>query len=129
MAEVPSASVAPGLRVRYLGNFVSFWVEEQVTPWAVMSLQRTTLEDLLADDDLAGLKLGVFVKVLTSLKLKDLFRFFTGVLLLLPEGEPVFEIAELILRVLFVSEELVRVLGGLTEDRSFRASEQLVGFM
>lgn len=60
--------------MRYSGNFDSFRVEEQVALCASMSAQRTTLEHLLTDD-LAGLKLGVLVRVLTSFKLDDLFRF------------------------------------------------------
>lgn len=125
--EVPSASVALGLRVRYLGNLESFKVEEQVALWAFMFVQGATFEHLLAGDDFAGLKLGVFIKVLTNLKLEDLVRFLAGSLLLLLEEEPFFKIAAPIITVLLVAE-LIWILEGLTED-PFLASELLVGFM
>lgn len=98
MTEVPSDSVAPGLSIRYAGNLESFRVEEQVALCAFTSAQRTTLEDFLAEA-LAGLKLGVFVKVLTSFKLEVLVKALAG---LLPETEPSFVLLELLLLLVFL---------------------------
>jgi hypothetical protein len=92
MTEVPSDSVAPGHSIRY-GNFESFIVEEHVDLCAFISAQRTTLEDFLAES-LAGLKLGVFVKVLGSFKLDVLVKALAGLLL---EAELCFELLELLL--------------------------------
>lgn len=92
--------------MRYSGNFDSFRVEEQVAFCASMSAQRTTLEHLLTDD-LAGLKLGVFVRVLTSFKLDDLFRFSGDVL---PEETGVgFEALEVLLCRFLLSEPVLVV--------------------
>jgi hypothetical protein len=99
VTEVPSDSVAPGLSIRYGGNFESFRVEEQVDLCAFTSAQRTTLEDFLAEA-LAGLKLGVFVK-LASFKLDVLVKALAG---LVPEAELCFELLELLLLIFLLSE-------------------------
>jgi hypothetical protein len=78
MTEVPSASVPPGLSMRYAGNFESFWVEEQVAFCVLTSAQRATLEHFFAVP-LVGLKLGV----LTSFKLDVFDKVLAG---LLPEA-------------------------------------------
>ena len=100
MTEVPSDSVPPGLSIRYDGNFESFKVEEQVDLCAFKSAQRTTLEDFFAEA-LAGLKLGVFVKVLISFKLDVLVKALAG---LLPEAELSFEMLEFLLLGFLISE-------------------------
>lgn len=92
--------------MRYSGNLESLRVEEQVALCASMSAQRTTLEHLLTDD-LAGLKLGVFVRVLTSLKLDDLFGFFGDVLS--DEAGLSFEEPEVLLWRFLVSEPVLVV--------------------
>ncbi|WVZ00347.1 hypothetical protein V8G54_026416 [Vigna mungo] len=80
MAEVPSDSVAPGLSMRYEGNFESFKVEEQVALCgAVISAHITALEDFL-EQALEALKVVVFVNVLTKLKLDDLAKALAGFL-------------------------------------------------
>ena len=101
MTELPSHSVPPGLSIRYDGNFDSFKVEEQVALCAFTSAQRTTLEDFLAEA-LEVLKLGVFVKVLTSFKLDVLVKALAG--LLLPEAELCFELLEFLLFRFLLSE-------------------------
>lgn len=108
--------------MRYEGNFESFKVEEQVALCTFISAHRATLEHFLAEA-LAGLKVGDFVKVLTSFKLDVLVRVLAPAALL-QESELIEPVEHLLFR--FLLSEPARELTG---ELSFLALELLVDFM
>ncbi|KAF9686402.1 hypothetical protein SADUNF_Sadunf03G0154900 [Salix dunnii] len=109
LTDVPSASVPPGLSMRYAGNFESFRVEEQVAFCVPTSAKRATLERFFAVP-LAGLKVGV----LTSFKLDVFDKVLAG---LSPEAGLNFELPE------------SSILAILTLTRTwFQATQQLLRF-
>lgn len=92
--EVPSDSVPPGLSSRYEGNLASFKVDEQVALSTWKLSYRTIGEHDFLAEILAGLELGVFVRVvLTSFKLEVLANTLL-VGLLTELAESIFELFE-----------------------------------